>query len=352
MTTPGTVVTTIAHDGYVHALAFSPDAEAVVTGDDGGVVKVWPVDGADPLFETELGEFVPGVGFSPDGTLVAAVGRTGLVVHDANSGVRRWRLGSGPVDQFYVVGGFSRDGTTFAVARTTSVVIADALTGAVVRELVLDQDVTALAWGGATETQPGMDAGWLAVGTRATPGSGGTARAFDAATGAELWRVPQGDGEVTAIAWSPDRSAVLSGGVDQTVHLLDAESGREIWALDLGWSRVTGVAFDPTGRWVVASPDMGGTRVLYATVGVERHRQLEPGRVASVVSAGRWAASAASNEMEGGGTVTVFAVTSGAERYAYASPDQVNAITLSPGGRYLAVAAGPNVQILDNGTTT
>jgi WD40 repeat protein len=348
MTTPGTIVNTILHDGYVHAVAFSPDSTSVITGDDSGVVKVSPVAGATSRFEIELGEFIPGVGFSPDGTLVAAVGRTAVVVHDADSGGRRWRLGSGPADQFYFVAGFSPNGAHVAVARTTSVVVADARGGAVIHELGLDQDITALAWADDVDVRHPAGANRLLAGTRAA-GTGSTVRAIDTSTGAELWRVPHGEGEVTVIGWSPAYSAVLVGGTDQILRLLDGESGREIWALDLGWS-VTSAAVDPIGRWVVACPWMGGTRVLFASVGVERHRLHDTGQGATVTIGGRWAATAAANLNGEGTTVRVFAVVGGAQRYDVTLPDWIPAIAFSPDGRYLA-AAGQTVQILDNGTS-
>ena len=86
-------------------------------------------------------------------------------------------------------------------------------------------------------------------GTRVATGSyDGSARVFDAATGAELARLDHG-GLVYGVAFSPDGTRVATGSSDGSARVFDAATGAELARLDHDGS-VYAVAFSPDGTRV------------------------------------------------------------------------------------------------------
>ena len=97
-------------------------------------------------------------------------------------------------------------------------------------------------------------------GTRVATGSDdGSARVFDAATGAEISRLDHGD-SVTAVAFSPDGTRVATGSGDHSARVFDAATGAEISRLDHG-GLVRAVAFSPDGTRVATGSADGSARV-------------------------------------------------------------------------------------------
>ncbi|HWO17992.1 MAG TPA: protein kinase [Kofleriaceae bacterium] len=78
------------------------------------------------------------------------------------------------------------------------------------------------------------DGRWIATGS-----SDGTARLWDAATGAPRAAIPHDD-RVVAVAFSPDSRLLATGGADRRVRVWDVIAGRELLALpsDTGTQRV------------------------------------------------------------------------------------------------------------------
>ncbi len=75
-------------------------------------------------------------------------------------------------------------------------------------------------------------------------------------------------GYINAVAYSPNRRIVASGGVDQTVKLWDVESGLELRTLQGHSSAVQALRFSPDGRWLAS----GGTDVVINLWDVETGR--------------------------------------------------------------------------------
>ncbi len=105
-----------AHDGWVFAMAPSPDGERIVTGGGDGAVRVWDTSGGRALTTIESpGDEIYGVAFSPDGEKLASTGANGTVaLFDADGGGRRELLRTSRNNSGNGVD-FSPDGTRVVV---------------------------------------------------------------------------------------------------------------------------------------------------------------------------------------------------------------------------------------------
>ncbi|MGH3978198.1 MAG: WD40 repeat domain-containing protein, partial [Pseudonocardiaceae bacterium] len=93
----------------------------------------------------------------------------------------------------------------------------------------------------------------------ATASDDGTARVFDAVSGAEQARLAH-DGWVRAVVFSPDGSRVATASDDGTARVFDAVSGVEQARLAHDGS-VNAVVFSPDGSQVATASDDGTARV-------------------------------------------------------------------------------------------
>jgi WD40 repeat protein len=88
----------------------------------------------------------------------------------------------------------------------------------------------------------------------------GEAKVWDG-DGRELFTLIGHDGEVLAVAYSPDGARIVTGGADGTVRLWDAATGQEMLSLDGLGGPVTAVAFSADGRRLLAAGRDGGITV-------------------------------------------------------------------------------------------
>jgi WD40 repeat protein/tRNA A-37 threonylcarbamoyl transferase component Bud32 len=197
----------LRHDNAVFACAVSPDGRLIVSGDLGGLLKVWDLDTGQEVRPAvkahETGCNL--VAFSPDGRHFATGDDDRVNVWNTRTGelLRTWK---GPP-------GCSLQGVAFAP-------------------------------GGAllactTETVNGRD----------------EARIWDLWTGACLFGLPGHDDEVASIAISPDGKLLASAGLDRTVRTWDLATGEPRRAFR-GAIKFRGVQFSPDGRLLAA---VGGT---------------------------------------------------------------------------------------------
>src|SRR5689334_3148516 len=57
-----------------------------------------------------------------------------------------------------------------------------------------------------------------------------------------------GSAEVLAVAYSPDRETLATGGADKTVRLWEVASGKQLAVLEAHADAVAGLAFSPDGK--------------------------------------------------------------------------------------------------------
>ncbi len=94
-----------------------------------------------------------------------------------------------------------------------------------------------------------------------------TARLWDAATGKAAAALVGHTGHVTAVAFSPDGTRVLTGSEDNTARLWDAATGKAVATLAGHTAPVTAVAFSPDGTRVLTGSEDKTARLWDAATG-------------------------------------------------------------------------------------
>ena len=209
--------TLLGHTGFVFGVAWSPDSSRLVTGGSDGTTKVWEIgpEGVQERWSLSAQESksgIVGVAFSPDGSRVMA--------GDANlSAVRVWDLGpTGDAEWAnlpapgYPGAEFMPDGRRVVTSSweggveqnaeaPRAVTIWDLQTGREIRTIGPPTDYFGF---GRYDVSP--DGSSIALGGRSEPegfGGASAARAWDASTGEELWRIGHVE-DVNEVAFSPD----------------------------------------------------------------------------------------------------------------------------------------------------
>ena len=290
------------HVGAVHGIAFSPHGTLVATASNDGTARIFRVADGVPL-TVMSGHTNPlvQVAFSPDGTRVVTASLDGTArVWKVDTGAQLASLAGhrGPVttavfadDSDVATGG--EDGTVrlWYVLTEPELRLVAQLPGPVVRASFLTPGrIEAVTAGGRAHV---FDLGGqqLSVGAAAAPPPAISSLGATATRSGAAVRIHEPDGRtvvlrghtgpVTSVRFSPDGSTVVTASRDGTARLWDAGSGALLRTLRGHFGAVADAAFSPDGRWVVtAGPS---TAALWSAATGERLFYLR-GHVGSLTS--------------------------------------------------------------------
>jgi WD40 repeat protein len=341
--------TTLETDGSgVHAVAFSPDGNTIVSGRSDGVVQLWDVASSKELatLDSQMGD-ISAIAFSPDGKTFATSGGQ-VKLWDAAS---RKELGKfeGHSSIVYAVN-FSPDGRTLATA---------------------SGDKTAKLWDVSSRKELATfeghkldvnDVAFSPDGMMLATGSGdATVKLWDIASRKELDTLEQAFGVIRAVAFSPDgKSLAVSGGANTSVvrnliQLWDVASRKARGIADQT-GEINDLTFSPDGQrlvsvssdstiklWDVTSPLPGSDR-LPELATLEGHK----GNIADVAFSadGKTLATASDDS-----SVKLWDVTTLEQPPTLnLIIGSVNALSFSPDSKMLAISSDNTVKLWDVAT--
>jgi WD40 repeat protein len=171
-----------------------------------------------------------------------------------------------------------------------------------------------------------------------TAGADGTARIWDARSGASVRILYHGGDRVFRALFSPAGTLVVTAGSDGTARIWDAESGKRLRVLRGHTGYVRSAAFSPDGRLIVTAGDDGTARIWDAKSGASVH--VLAGHTGPVQSAifspnGRLVVTAGAD-----GTAGIWDVDTGKRlRVLRGHTGLVQSATFSPNGRLVVTAS-------------
>jgi WD40 repeat protein len=313
-------------------LAYRPDGQALLSGDDEGRAQLWDDQGrpiGDPL---ENNGSIAGVEFSPDGSIALTRCEAGPArLWDASTGEQVGAALDGRAD----FAAFGPDGGRLIRVSGRRLESFD-ITGALVQA--------------RSSLPPMRRLTFFPDGRKVVGAAGSFALITSTEAGRAIgWPMPHRD-LIQAIAVSPDGNRIATGSRDATIRIWDSEGRPTLPPTPLPhWSAA--LCFSPDGRRLLSADESGAVRLLE-------------------VSTGRWLAKPWSHPARFDGSHVIEAFFSGDGRVGYSvssggtiarldgttgepigepwdTGPKIQAAELSPDGRSLLLVHGTSVRVLD-----
>ena len=99
------------------------------------------------------------------------------------------------------------------------------------------------------------------------PGCGQTIKLWHVKSGTEIRMLTGHNGEVKALAFSPDGKQLLSGSKDGTIKTWDVGKTEVTRTLSGYSNEINSIAFTPGGQWFASGSDDGSTRIWDSRTG-------------------------------------------------------------------------------------
>ncbi|QRV93089.1 hypothetical protein RhiJN_21107 [Ceratobasidium sp. AG-Ba] len=253
----------VGHLDWVESVDFSPDGRRIASGSSDKTVRVWNIDTGAPIGEPFTGhlDWVKSVAFSPNGLrIVSGSDDKTIRIWDANTGAQIGEPFIGHLFSVYSVAFAPDNRCVVSGSHDMTLRLWDVDEGSQIGEPLvghLDQ-VTSVAFS--------------PDGNRIVSGSGdNTVRVWDANTGTQIGEPLIGHMEsVYSVAFSYDGCRVVSGSYDKTVRVWDANTGAQLGdALEGHSFSVSSVAFSPDGNRIVSGSDDRTIRVWDTDTGTQ-----------------------------------------------------------------------------------
>jgi WD40 repeat protein len=234
----------------VSSIRFSPDGKLLAVAETGGVIFVRRTTDWEPFARITRTAAVDGIAFSPSGRLLAVAGADGWAgIYVARTGkpVRELHANgkTGPAHPFGGATGvaWSSDGRFVVTTGTDGFVhVWDASSG---RLLATLQGHLGRVQSPSFAPQSGSD---LVV----TAGVDHTARVWDVKAQKQV-ALLEGDAPISAAAFSPDGSRVVTGDGAGVTEVWDWRHEKLLGTLPMHAGSVTSVSFSPKGRRILSS---------------------------------------------------------------------------------------------------
>ncbi len=232
----------LSHPGRVNCVAYATDGAYLATG-SWNEIRVWDAETLEKVgtLTGDIGN-VMALDFAPDGSLIGGTS-TGDILH--------WTPGD--AEPAWMVRGHGSAILDIAVSEDGA------------RIASCGADRTALwAFEGAAPLHMFPGRSWAVAfvpnGRVLIAAAGKTLRAWDTASGEELYAEMRHTGCIFGLAVSPDGALVASGSMDLTVRMWNADPGELLATWSEHTTTVQSVAFSPNGKLLASGDHMG--RVL------------------------------------------------------------------------------------------
>jgi WD40 repeat protein len=270
------------HSTRIASAALHPFNSTVATSGRDGRLLLWDRTTGRMLREVFKGSgWAQSATYSADGKYLFAIvefsiepSHSSLRCWDSASGTEVWRLDNHPVQPGKLV--IAPDGKMLAAIGHSAVVLIDSASGEPIRTL-------------ATEGEEFFLNGWVSMAELAFTADGSQLLAWGHTNGIHRWEIATGEHHVQAcdhkieatyaVAFSPDRKQLLTGGVSDHFDLVDVASGKTLHTIKAVCKEdrviVLGATFSPDGRtFTWGGPRDSIVRLTDVATGTDR-RQLK-----------------------------------------------------------------------------